>query len=134
MGDGRGFQRPYVHLTPEAYQALAAQHGLRVIALQLKAEAWDFMTRAAFLVFCLTTCVEWTRLLPEDKLQAFITEVLDRYRTVAADIPQEENISKFNQLEVVLVPTEEAGMGDVSADLLHGFGHVMLQNFEREAP
>jgi hypothetical protein len=78
--------------------------------------------------------VEWTRLLPEDKRQAFIPEVLDRYRTVAADIPQEENIFKFYQLEVVLVPTEEAGMGDVSADLLHGFGHVILQKFEREAP
>jgi hypothetical protein len=105
----RGFQKPYVHLTPEAYQALAAQHGLRVIALQLKAEAWDFKTREAFLAFCLTTCVEWTRLLPEDKRQAFITEVLNRYRTVAADIPQEENIFKFYQLEVVLVPTGEAG-------------------------
>jgi trans-aconitate 2-methyltransferase len=105
----RGFQKPYVHLTPEAYQALAAQHGLRVIALQLKAEAWDFKTREAFLAFCLTTCVEWTRLLPGDKRQAFITEVLDRYRTVAADIPQEENIFKFYQLEVVLVPTGEAG-------------------------
>jgi trans-aconitate 2-methyltransferase len=105
----RGFQKPYVHLTPEAYQALAAQHGLRVIALQLKAEAWDFKTREAFLAFCLTTCVEWTRLLPEDKRQAFITEVLDRYRTVAADIPQEENIFKFYQLEVVLVPTGKAG-------------------------
>jgi hypothetical protein len=58
--------------------------------------------------------VEWTRLLPGDKRQAFITEVLDRYRTVAADIPQadipqEENIFKFYQLEVVLVPTGEAG-------------------------
>jgi hypothetical protein len=28
---------------------------------------------------------------------------------VAADIPQEENIFKFYQLEVVLVPTGEAG-------------------------
>jgi trans-aconitate 2-methyltransferase len=104
----RGFQRPYVHLTPEAYQALAAQHGLRVIALRVKAEAWDFKTREAFLAFCLATCVEWTRLLPEDKRQAFITEVLDRYRTVAADTPQEGNTFKFYQLEVALVPEGHA--------------------------
>jgi trans-aconitate 2-methyltransferase len=107
----RGFQKPYVHFTPEEYQALAAQNGLRVIALQVKAEAWDFKTRNAFKAFCLATCVEWTRLLPEDKWQAFITEVLDRYRTVATDNPQEENTFKFYQLEVVLAPKGEAGMG-----------------------
>jgi len=97
-------ERGYVHFTPEEYQALAAQNGLRVIALQVKAEAWDFKTRNAFRAFCLATCVAWTRLLPEDKRRAFITEVLDRYRTVAADNPPAENTFKFYQLEVVLAP------------------------------
>ena len=101
----QGFQKPYVHFTPEEYQALAEQNGLRVIALQVKTEAWDFKTRDAFMAYCLVTCVAWTRLLPEDKRQAFITEVLDRYRMVAADNPQEENTFKFYQMEVVLAPT-----------------------------
>ena len=107
----RGFQKPYIHPTPEAHQALAARHGLRVITLQVKAEAWDFKTREAFLAFCLATGVEWARLLPEDQRQACITEVLDHYRTVAADAPQEGNTLKFYQLEAVLVPRGEAGVG-----------------------
>jgi hypothetical protein len=100
------FGRPHYE-----YQALAAQNGLRVIALQVQAEAWHFKPRNAFMEFCLATYVEWTRLLPEDKRQAFITELLDRYRTVAADNPPEKNTFNFYQLEVVLAPKGEAGMG-----------------------
>ena len=70
----------------------------------LEDRAWDFQTREAFVAFARATFVEWTRHLPESDWPAFITEVLDRYRTVAAGSPQEANTFKFYQLEVVLEP------------------------------
>ncbi len=98
-----GFQKPYVHTTPEAYRTLAEQNGFRVVTLQTKTEAWDFKTRDTFMAFCETTFVAWTQFLPEADRQAFVTDVLDRYQQVAADSPQEANTFKFYQLEVVLV-------------------------------
>jgi trans-aconitate 2-methyltransferase len=102
----RGFQRPYVHFTPEEYRALAEHNGFRVLRLQVEDQAWDFKTRAAFVAFGRATFVEWTQCLPESEWQAFITDVLDRYQTVAADRPQEANTFKFYQMDVVLTPAQ----------------------------
>jgi trans-aconitate methyltransferase len=98
----RGFQKPYAHFSPEEYQDLARHNGFRVLRMGVEDRAWDFQTREAFVAFGRATFVEWTRYLPESDWPAFITEVLDRYGTVAADSPQEANTFKFYQLEVVL--------------------------------
>jgi hypothetical protein len=42
--------------------------------------------------------------LPEGECAAFITDVLDRYQSVAADSPQEANTFKFYQMEAELTP------------------------------
>jgi trans-aconitate methyltransferase len=99
-----GYHRPYIHFPPEEYHALAEQCGFRVLGLRVEDKAWDFKNRAAFVAFALATFVEWTRCLPESEWQAFISEVLDLYQTVAADNPQEANTFKFYQMEVVLRP------------------------------
>lgn len=99
-----GFQKPYAHFSAEEYQALANENGFRVQRLELEDRAWDFRTREAFVAFGRATFVEWTRHLPENDWPAFITEVLDLYRTVTADNPQEVNTFKFYQMEVVLEP------------------------------
>jgi trans-aconitate 2-methyltransferase len=104
-----GFQRPYVHCTPEEYRALAERHGFRVLRLRVEDKAWDFKTREAFVAFGRATFVEWTRCLPESEWQAFVTDVLDRYQPVAADTPQEVNTFKFYQMEVVLTPAPRQG-------------------------
>ena len=98
----KGFHDPYLHLTPEEYANLAERSGFRVDRIQTAAKAWDFETRAAFLAFSSATMVEWTRLLPDSDKAAFITEVLDRYESVAADSPGEENTFKFYQMDVTL--------------------------------
>jgi trans-aconitate 2-methyltransferase len=98
------FQDPYLHLTPEHYGALAERNGLHVLRMHTEAKAWDFKSRSAFLAFATVTFVEWTRFLPEAERQAFIIDVLDRYRPVAADQPGEENTFKFYQMDVTLVP------------------------------
>ena len=67
-------------------------------------KAWDFRTREAFVAFCRATCVEWTKCLPEGAWDAFITDFLDRYRSVAADGPQDANTFKFYQMDVLLTP------------------------------
>src|SRR4029077_457523 len=98
------FQKPYAHFPPEEYQDLANQNGFRVLRMGLEDRAWDFQTREAFVEFARATFVEWTRHLPESDWPAFITEVLDRYHTVAADSLREANTFKFYKLEVVLEP------------------------------
>ena len=100
-----GFRRPYVHLTPDEYRALAERAGLRVVGLHVTDEAWDFRTREAFAAFARATFVEWTQHLPESDWDAFIGDVLDRYRAVAADGPQDADTFKFYQMEVELRPS-----------------------------
>jgi trans-aconitate 2-methyltransferase len=100
----RHFHDPYLHLTPEQYTALAERNGLRVRRIHTQAKAWDFKSRSAFFAFGSVTFVEWTRLLPETEKPEFINDVLDRYQTVAADRPGEENTFKFYQMDITLVP------------------------------
>jgi trans-aconitate methyltransferase len=110
----QGFHKPYVHLTPEQYAALAERNGFQVLHLDTEEKGWDFKTRRAFLAYCQVTLVEWTRLLPESERSAFILDVLDRYRSVAADRPGEENTFKFYQMNVLLAPRpgeKEIGIG-----------------------
>jgi len=98
------FQKPYAHFSPDEYQDVARQNGFRILQMRLEDRAWDFQTREAFAAFGRATFVEWTRYLPESDWPTFIMEVLDRYRSLAADSPQEANTFKFYQFEVVLEP------------------------------
>ena len=96
------FRDPYLHLTPEQYTGLAEQNGLRVHHIHTQDKAWDFKSRAAFEAFGSVTFVEWTKVLPEAERPAFVTDVLDRYRLVAAYQPGEENMFKFYQMDITL--------------------------------
>ena len=96
------YRPPYLHLTPDAYCALAEDCGLRVDRLDVQQEAWDFGSRDAFVHFANATFVEWTRLLPRDRHGAFIDEVLDRYRELGDGSPDQANVFTFYQMEVVL--------------------------------
>ncbi len=98
------FRKPYLHLTPESYEHLAGECGLRVVRMHAEDKAWDFGTRAAFHAFCRATFAEWTRCLPESEWDAFIDAVLERYEAVAAATPAEAATFKFYQLEIVLTP------------------------------
>jgi trans-aconitate 2-methyltransferase len=100
----QGFRTPYKHFTPEEYRALAERHGFRVLRLHVEDKAWNFMTREAFVAFGRATFVEWTERLPESEWQEFVTDVLDRYQSVAAESPEEVNTFKFYQMDVVLTP------------------------------
>jgi trans-aconitate 2-methyltransferase len=105
IGYFREFHDPYLHLTPEQYAAMAERNGLHVRRIHTEAKAWDFKSRSAVLAFGLVTFVEWTRFLPEAERPAFAVDVLDRYRSVAADRPGEENTFKFYQMDVTLAPS-----------------------------
>jgi trans-aconitate 2-methyltransferase len=96
------FHDPYLHLTPEEYAALAEQCGLQVVRLHTGDKAWDFGSRCAFFAFGSVTFVEWTRRLPEQERPAFINDVLDRYRPVAANRPGEEDTFRFYQMDITL--------------------------------
>jgi trans-aconitate 2-methyltransferase len=102
-----GYSRPFTHLAPEEYRALAGRCGFRVEGLHVADEAWDFKTRAAFEAFCHATFVEWTRRLPQTEWPAFIADVLDRYRPVACERPGEENTFKFYQMDARLTAAPE---------------------------
>jgi len=98
------FHDPYLHLTPEQYGELAEHCGFRVRHTHIGARAWDFQSRSAFLAFGSVTFVEWTQHLPEAERLVFVTDVLDRYRSVAADAPGEENLFRFYQMDITLSP------------------------------
>jgi trans-aconitate 2-methyltransferase len=98
----QNFQDPYLHLTPEQYEALAEKNGLRVRRLHTEAKAWDFQSRSAFFAFGSVTFIAWTRFIPEPERPAFITDVLDRYEVAAVDQPGEENTFKFYQMDITL--------------------------------
>jgi trans-aconitate 2-methyltransferase len=82
-----GFRDPYLRLTQEQYAQLAEDNGFRVLRFSTAAKSWDFKTREAFFNFGAVTFVEWIRRLPEHEKSAFITDVLDRYQSVAAHQP-----------------------------------------------
>ena len=96
------FRDPYLRLTQEQYCSLAENHGFRIERVRTETKSWDFQTRADFFAFSSVTMVEWTKRLPESQKVAFITDVLDRYRAVAAEKPGEENMFKFYQMTIVL--------------------------------
>lgn len=99
-----GFRDPFLHLTPEEYVALAEQQGFRVLSIRTSDKAWDFGSRDAFLARMKVTMIEWTQHLPESDRAAFITDALDRYRSVAVTAPGEENYFRFYQMDIVLAP------------------------------
>jgi trans-aconitate 2-methyltransferase len=97
-----GFRDPYLHRTPAQYTAVAERNRLRVTALTVHDKAWDFGSRAAFHAFCSVGLVAWTQRLPEGEHAAFVDDVLDRYRTVAAAGAGEAGVFRFYQMDVTL--------------------------------
>jgi trans-aconitate 2-methyltransferase len=100
----KDFRDPYLHLTPEQYGALAERNGLHVRRIDTEDKAWDFKSHDAFLAFGSVTFVEWTKFLPAGERLAFVTDVLERYRAVAAERTGDENTFKFYQMDVTLSP------------------------------
>ena len=101
------FRDPYLHLTPDQYAALAEENGLHVRRIHTAAKTWDYQSRAAFFAVGSVTFIEWTRRLPEAERPAFITDVLDRYQSVACDRPGEENVFRFYQMDITLARAAE---------------------------
>jgi trans-aconitate 2-methyltransferase len=96
------FHDPYLHWTPEQYAAASERNGFRVVGIDTEDKAWDFKSREAFFAFGMVTFVEWTKRLPESERPAFVDDVLDRYRHVAAERAGEEHTFKFYQMDIRL--------------------------------
>lgn len=97
------FHDPYLHLTAAQYRALAERNHLVVRRIHVQDKTWDFKSREAFIAFSLIGMVEWTKKLKECDRLSFVTDVLDRYRSVGRDNFHEENTFKFYQMDVTLV-------------------------------
>jgi trans-aconitate 2-methyltransferase len=97
------FHDPYLRWTPEQYAAAAERKGFHVERIYTELKAWTFENRAAFFGFGSATMVEWTRRLPDEEKSKFINDALDRYQSVAADKPGEENTFTFYQMDVTLI-------------------------------
>jgi SAM-dependent methyltransferase len=101
------FRPPFAHFSPAQYRTLAERSGLLVQDIRVEDGSWDFRSPDAFAAFCGATFVEWIRKVPEPDRPAFIADVLDHYRAAACPRPGEENLFKFQQMEVALTrPTE----------------------------
>ena len=101
----RDFRDPYLHLTPDQFATVAECNGFRVLDVSMKDETWDFRSRAAFASFSAVGCVAWTDRLPAAKRAGFISDVLDRYRAVAADGSEEGHTFKFYQMDISMLAT-----------------------------
>jgi len=102
-----GFRDPYLRLTQHQYAELAEDCGFRVMSFRTELKSWDFQTREAFFKFGEVTFVEWTRCLPDVEKPAFITDVLDGYRGVAAADSSDsaltgDNVFHFYQMDIAL--------------------------------
>jgi trans-aconitate 2-methyltransferase len=96
----RGFRRPDVHPSPEEYRAMAERNGFVVEEIGVEDEAWDFGTEESFAGWCRANFVAWTGRLPADESDAFIADVLGRYRSAVAVGPEEANTFKFYQMAI----------------------------------
>lgn len=74
-----GFQQPYIHPTPEEFRSLCEAAGFAVASQDMPTREWDFGSREAFTKWSEATMVNWTSRLPQDRQDAFISDVLDRY-------------------------------------------------------
>lgn len=92
------FRKPFLHLTPDAYQAMAERAGLEIRRLQVEEKSWDFETRDAFVAFLNVTLVEWTRHLPEVDRTAFIEDAIDRYTPISGN----DHTFTFYQMNVAM--------------------------------
>jgi trans-aconitate 2-methyltransferase len=97
-----GYVAPYVHFTPEEYRQMAGACRLHVERIDVEDMAWNFETRDAFVSFARATFVEWTRRIPDGERIDFVNDTLDNY--ARAGTPNEANMFRFYQMEVVLRP------------------------------
>lgn len=91
-----GLRDPYLHMTPEAYVALAERCGLRVERVEMKDHAWDFGSAAAFAAFGVVTFVEWSQHIPSGERDEFVADALSRYTAVAGD----DHTFRYYQMDV----------------------------------
>ena len=99
------FHDPYLRLTPDEYVAVAERNGFRILRLHTQDHTWDFGSREALTGFCAVGLIAWTDRLPAAERLRFISDVLDRYHSVAAVRPGEENTFKFYQTDIALIAT-----------------------------
>lgn len=103
----KGFERPYVHYTPEEYRFLAERNGFQTIQIIRENMTSDFKTREGFANFIRGTFPNWTGFLPENDREIFVDEVVDRYRSLFGS----EYVIKAYLLEAMLNLGVSEGLG-----------------------
>jgi trans-aconitate 2-methyltransferase len=87
---------PYLHIAPEDYAALADRCGLHVERVEMKDQAWDFGSTAAFAAFGTVTFVEWSQHVPDVERPQFVADALARYAPIAGD----NHTFRFYQMDI----------------------------------
>jgi trans-aconitate methyltransferase len=94
----KDFSNPYLHLTPEQYASVAERNGLKVVNIKAASKTWDFHSRDAFDKFGSVTFAAWTSLLPPERREEFIDDVLDRY--LGPGGPSHDSLFLYYQMDV----------------------------------
>ncbi len=95
-----GFEDPYLRLEPQQVETQALSAGLHVLSSHTRLESWDFGSRAALFGFCSAGFGAWTQRLPEDKRDAFVGAVLDRYLASREDVSP--TVFRYYQTDLAL--------------------------------
>lgn len=96
------YRQPYIHFPPEEYRRLAGEAGFAVEKVDARLETWDFGSIQGFADFATVTFVEWTRMLPANEHEAFIADVLGRYRALGDGSAADAHVFHFYQMRAEL--------------------------------
>ena len=94
------FADPYLRLEPEQVATQASSAGLDVRSLHTRLECWDFGSRAELFGFCCAGFGAWTQQLPDDRRDAFVGAVLDRYLASRVDVSP--TVFRYYQTDLAL--------------------------------
>ncbi len=97
-----GFSDPYLRLDADAYAALAAESGLRVLSCHSAMKRWDFGSDEAFFGFCNAGFGAWTQQLPAGRRGAFVEQVMRRYEALIQATFGERHTFHFMQTDLLL--------------------------------
>ena len=95
-----GFKDPYLRLDPQQVAAEALSAGLNVLSLHTQLASWDFGSREELFGFCSAGFGAWTQPLPDDRRDAFVGTVLERYLATREDVAT--TVFRYYQTDLAL--------------------------------
>lgn len=90
------FRSPVEHVTQDVWSGLLSGAGFDDVQAQVEDRSWDFGSRAGFAAWLRANAGTWTFRLPDDRVSAFVEDVLDNYQPITGS----PGLFRFYQLRL----------------------------------